>query len=66
MLSVDADAKQISRLLHAAAWSADDINAILWQQADAQVHRLTSAGEPAVLVWDGSVWKKPESQANPE
>lgn len=61
-----AGTKRISHLLHAAAWSADDITAILWQRADAQVRHLARAGEPAVLVWDGSVWEKPESQANPD
>lgn len=60
-----AGTKRISNLLH-AAWSADDINAILWQRADARVHALVQAGEPALLVWDGSVWEKPESQTNPD
>jgi hypothetical protein len=59
-----AGAKRISNLIHAADWSSDDIGAILWQQADERVQALEIAGEQALLVWDGSVWEKPESQAN--
>jgi Transposase DDE domain len=59
-----AGAKRISNLIHAPDWSADDIGAILWQQASERVQALEAAGEEALLVWDGSVWEKPESQAN--
>ena len=59
-----AGAKRISNLIHAADFSADDIGAILWQQASERVQALSQAGEEALLVWDGSVWEKPESQAN--
>lgn len=59
-----AGAKRISNLIHAPDWSADDIGAILWHQADQQVQTLSEAGEEVLLVWDGSVWEKPESQAN--
>jgi hypothetical protein len=59
-----AGAKRISNLIHAADWSADDIGAILWQQASERVQALEAAGEEVLLVWDGSVWEKPESQAS--
>jgi hypothetical protein len=59
-----AGAKRISNLIHAADWSADDIGAFLWQQASERVEVLCKAGEEALLVWDGSVWEKPESQAS--
>jgi hypothetical protein len=59
-----AGAKRISNLIHAADWSADDISAFLWQQARERVQALEAAGEEVLLVWDGSVWEKPESQAN--
>jgi hypothetical protein len=59
-----AGAKRISNLIPAADWSTDDISAILWQQASERVQALCEAGEEALLVWDGSVWEKPESQAN--
>jgi hypothetical protein len=50
-----AGAKRISNLIHAADFSADDISAILWQQASERVRALSQAGEEALLVWDGSV-----------
>jgi hypothetical protein len=59
-----AGAKRISNLIHAPDFSADDIGAILWQQARERVQALEVAGEEVLLVWDGSVWEKPESQAN--
>jgi hypothetical protein len=59
-----AGAKRISNLIHAAAFSADDMGAFLWQQAGERVQALVAAGEEVVLVWDGSVWEKPESQAS--
>ena len=59
-----AGAKRISNLLHAADWSADDIGAVLWQQARERVLALEAEGDEVLLLWDGSVWEKPESQAN--
>jgi hypothetical protein len=59
-----AGAKRISNLVHAPDWSAEDIGAFLWQQASERVQALEVAGEEVLLVWDGSVWEKPESQAN--
>ena len=59
-----AGAKRISNLIHAPDWSADDIGALLWQQASQRVQALEVAGEEGLLVWDGSVWEKPESQAS--
>lgn len=59
-----AGAKRISNLVHAADWSADDINALLWQQATERVQTLQATGDEVLVVWDGSVWEKPESQAS--
>ena len=59
-----AGAKRISNLVHAPDFSADDIGTILWQQASERVQALEGAGEEVLLVWDGSVWEKPESQAS--
>jgi hypothetical protein len=58
-----AGAKRISNLIHCPDWSADDLNAILWQQAKERVQALQEAHDEVLLVWDGSVWEKPESQA---
>ena len=59
-----AGAKRISNLIHCPDWSADDLNGLLWQQATERVQALSQADEEVLLVWDGSVWEKPESQAN--
>lgn len=56
-----AGAKRISNLIHAPDWSADDIAAFFWQQADQRVQTLEAAGQEVLLLWDGSVWEKPES-----
>jgi Transposase DDE domain len=58
-----AGAKRISNLIHAADWSADDVGTLLWQQATERVQALEEAHDDVLLVWDGSVWEKPESQA---
>jgi len=59
-----AGTKRISNLVHTNHWSADTINAVLWQQASERVQALHDAGDTVLVVWDGSVWEKPESQAN--
>ncbi len=56
-----AGAKPISNLIHAPDWAADDIGAILQQQASERVQALEAAGEEVLLVWVGSVCEKPES-----
>jgi hypothetical protein len=58
-----AGAKRISNLIHCPDWSADDVGTILWQQATERVQALQEAGDEVLVVWDGSVWEKPESQA---
>jgi hypothetical protein len=59
-----AGTKRISNLIHAANWSADDINAAFWKEATARVQTLQHQDNPVLAVWDGSVWEKPESQAS--
>jgi len=59
-----AGTKRISNLVHTEHWSADTINAVLWQQANQRVQTLHAAGDSVLVVWDGSVWEKPESQAS--
>lgn len=50
-----AGTKRISNLIHAPGWSAADINAVLWQPAQARVRALQAAGDEVLIVWDGSV-----------
>jgi hypothetical protein len=59
-----AGTKRISNLIHAANWSADDINAALWKEASARVQTLKEEGNAVLAAWDGRVWEKPESQAS--
>jgi hypothetical protein len=59
-----AGTKRISNLIHASDWQADDIRAVLWAQADARVRELQASEAEVLVVWDGSVWEKPESQAS--
>jgi hypothetical protein len=59
-----AGAKRISNLIHCPHWSGEDLNARLWQQASERVQALEQPGEEVLLVWDGSVWEKAESQAS--
>jgi hypothetical protein len=59
-----APTKRISNLIHAAAWTAPDLKAVVWRQASARVETLQAEGVPVLAVWDGSEWEKPESQAS--
>jgi len=56
-----AGTKRLSRLLHSPAWHASLITAWLWQRAVTTVADLGAAGQLPLLVWDESVWEKPES-----
>jgi hypothetical protein len=53
--------KRLSRLLHSAKWTAAIIDRFLWWRADQQVEQWQSQGEEGLLIWDSSVWEKPES-----
>ena len=36
----------------------------MWSQADARVRELRATGADVLVVWDGSVWEKPERQTS--
>jgi hypothetical protein len=61
MGSAAAGTKRLSRLLHSARWTARQIARFLWWYADQQVQAWTSLGQEGLVLWDGSVWEKPES-----
>lgn len=61
-----AGTKRLSNLLRSPNWSANDVVIYLWQQADARLQDLETAGEEALVVWDQSVVEKPESVATPD
>jgi hypothetical protein len=56
-----AGTKRLSNLLRSPKWSGEIIAAFLWQRAHARLLELESQGEDALLLWDESVWEKPES-----
>src|SRR5215470_14321463 len=61
--SAPAGTKRLSRLLHAAGWTAHLSERFLWQQAHQPLSALEQAGEAARLLWDASVIEQPERMA---
>jgi hypothetical protein len=57
-----AGTKRISNLLHSPKWSASLLHAFLWQQAQDRLCELEQQGVQPLVVWDESVWEKPESE----
>jgi hypothetical protein len=53
--------KRLSRLLHSPKWTAAIIERFLWWQASQQVEQWAERREEGLLIWDSSVWEKPES-----
>lgn len=53
--------KRLSRLLHSPKWTAAIIEHFLWWRASQQVEQWQQEGEEGLLIWDSSVWEKPES-----
>lgn len=58
-----AGTKRISNLLRSQKWSFKLIERFLWIQACHKLDELEKSNERALLVWDESVWEKPESIA---
>jgi hypothetical protein len=52
--------KRLSRLLHSSNWTAVFIERFLWWRASQQVEQWASQGEEGLLIWESSVWEKPE------
>ncbi len=61
MGSAAAGTKRLSRLLHAPGWAAALIERFLWQHADQRVREWKQQDQEGLVLWDGSVWEKPES-----
>lgn len=56
-----AGTKRLSNLLRSKRWSAERVEDYLWAQASRQVSDLLCRGRDALLLWDESVWEKPEA-----
>lgn len=57
-----AGTKRLSNLLHSPKWTAQMLHAFLWQQATTHLQNLEQQGVQALVVWDESVWEKPETE----
>ena len=58
-----AGTKRLSNLLRSKKWSLKPIEEFLWQQGSDRLEELQQSQQPAVAIWDHSVWEKPESIA---
>jgi len=58
-----AGTKRISNLLRSRKWAHSLIERFLWVQAALRLDDLEKQQDTALLVWDESVWEKPESIA---
>lgn len=54
--------KRLSRLLHCPKWTALFIERFLWWRASEQIAQWAAQGEEGLVIWESSVWEKPESQ----
>src|SRR6266702_7786328 len=55
-------AKRLHNLLASEKWSEEIIKVFLWNEAKQRYEILQKEGEQVLVVWDGSVLEKPESQ----
>ena len=58
-----AGTKRISNLLRSEKWHYSLIERFLWVQAAFKLDELEAQRDPALVIWDESVWEKPESIA---
>lgn len=56
-----AGTKRLSNLLRSQRWSAAVLEDFLWRTAERQLMDLVCRGREVLLLWDESVWEKPES-----
>ena len=58
-----AGTKRISNLLRSPKWRYGLIEQFLWVQACFKLDDLEASKDKALVIWDESVWEKPESIA---
>jgi hypothetical protein len=58
-----AGTKRLSNLLRSKRWSATEMEDFLRSTAERHFHDLLCRGHEVLLLWDESVWEKPESIA---
>jgi hypothetical protein len=57
-----AGEKRLHNLLTSEKWSEEIIKVFLWNEAKKRYEMLQKEGEQVLVIWDGSVVEKPESQ----
>jgi hypothetical protein len=57
----EAGTQRLQYALHHPGWTAEVIEEVLWDQAEARLQQIEHSGESALCIWDGSVIEKPES-----
>lgn len=57
-----AGTKRLANLLHSPKWSGREVDDFLWAWAITAVETHEASGQDTYLIWDESVWEKPESQ----
>ena len=62
-LHAPAGTKRLSNLLRSRNWTPLLLEEWFWEQAQQRLRALVCSGEEALLLWDSSVWEKPESLA---
>src|SRR5688500_4248044 len=58
-----AGTKRLSNLLRSPRWSSAPLEDFLWSAAEHELRDQICRGHDALLLWDESVWEKPESIA---
>jgi hypothetical protein len=56
-----AGTKRISNLLRSPNWTSDLLKNWFWSQAEQRHQQLQADGQTPFVLWDGSVWEKPET-----
>jgi hypothetical protein len=59
----EAGTQRLQRALHHQGWTAEVIEALLWEQAEQSRKQMEQRGETPLCMWDSSVLEKPESVA---
>ena len=64
-ISSSAWEKRIHKLLDSPNWSDRLVAQFLWHQADDLLTQAFDSGRDALILWDESVWEKPETLHDP-
>lgn len=64
-LAVPAAVKRLSNLLRSPKWSASLLHDALWSRAQHLAFEAAQRQLPLLMLWDESVWEKPETLTDP-